>query len=94
MGPASAAFCAPRSLWLLRLSEVADELRTEHERLFVELCGIVEHAGRVLYHKSSAYILGFLGDDFARFRQRFRRHEDRETDLILQAFDDNLGVGD
>ena len=76
------------------LSTQADSLRVEHERLFLDLCDIVEQAEQLLYHERSRGVLGKLGQRFGTFYQDLMDHEARENDLIVLSFDDDLGMQD
>lgn len=77
-----------------RLGRQADTLRGEHKDLFLELCNIVEYAERLQYGESPASAVSRIGDRFSVFHRRFRNHEDRENQLILESLNDDLGVGD
>jgi chaperonin GroEL (HSP60 family) len=76
------------------LSQEAETLRAEHQTLFVSVCDILEDAEQSLYHeKPYAATRGILVD-LSDFLEEFRGHESRENELIVQALDDDLGVGD
>lgn len=77
-----------------RLSERADSLRNEHRTLFLDLCELVDEAEQLLYHEDTASTLARIGLRFEAFRHQFQEHETREEELILQSFDDDIGVGD
>jgi hypothetical protein len=77
-----------------QLSEKAVELRAQHEALFVRFCQIVNDAERWLYHETARDVRRALTRQFEKFCQEFRRHESREADLILEAFESDVGVGD
>lgn len=77
-----------------RLSQRADELRAEHESLFRILCDMVEHAEQVLYRESSRGVMRGIALRFNAFHDQFQEHETRENELILEAFDEDIGVGD
>ena len=75
-----------------QLSVQAEGLKAEHPKLFAQVRDLadriletnveqIEHVGRFLRH-------------FDRFRRNFEQHEEAELKLILQSFDDDLGVGD
>ena len=79
-----------------RLSEQAVRLHAQHDDLFHEICELVEDAEQVLYHERPR---GYrqqteLAVRFYRFHARFQEHETRENELILDAFDEDIGVGD
>ncbi|NIP86535.1 MAG: hemerythrin domain-containing protein, partial [Planctomycetales bacterium] len=79
-----------------RLSDQAEELRAEHDELFQEICELVEEAEQLMYHERPC---GYpeqteLAIRFYRFHARFQEHETRENQLVLDAFDQDIGVGD
>lgn len=76
------------------LCQRSEELRSEHGPLFLEICSLVDEAERMLYHESGAKTRLRLGANFRAFFQNFQDHETREKELILQALDDDIGVGD
>lgn len=72
----------------------AEELRGQHTELFLDICGIVDEAEELLYHDAPANLLRRLARQFVEWHSRFLDHEVRETNLVLAAFDDDIGVGD
>jgi hypothetical protein len=76
------------------LSVRAERLRSEHGELFSQLCRIVERAERLAYHEEPAAAVGELAEEYRAFSNRLHAHEARECDLILEAFDDDIGAGD
>ncbi len=76
------------------LSRRADNLRGQHFDLFADLCRLVEGAEQLLYHEQPKTLLARLAGDYRRFLVRFREHESQECDLILEAFNDDIGTGD
>jgi hypothetical protein len=77
-----------------RLSELAEELRSQHGELFLELCDIVERAEQWLYHETVRDLAPALAGRFGRFLRDLKKHESRETALIMEALNDDVGVGD
>ncbi|MCA9187959.1 MAG: hemerythrin domain-containing protein [Pirellulaceae bacterium] len=77
-----------------RLTVESEMLRAEHGPLFIELCHIVEYSEPFLYREAATVGVSELCTMFTAFHQRFYEHEQRETELILAAFDDDLGCGD
>ncbi len=77
-----------------RLSERADELRGEHDLFFRDICGICEQAEQLMYHEVSPRTLRQIATRFGDFHDALQQHEARETELIMEAFDDDIGVGD
>ena len=78
-----------------RLCERAQSLREQHGELFTELCELVDEAEEStqshvpLYRWSRRLLVAYR-----RFDRRLREHEHNENELILAAFDDDIGVGD
>jgi len=77
-----------------RLSREADHLRAEHKELFCDLCDLVERSERMFYDEQHAALALWLGREFLDFDGRLRKHEERENDLIMEAYDGDIGVGD
>lgn len=77
-----------------RLSITAERLREEHNTLFVEACSLAEVAECFVYREPSDKSLERIGHRWATFYRRFLDHESEETELVLAAFDDDIGVGD
>jgi Hemerythrin HHE cation binding domain len=76
------------------LNRRAESLRAEHPRLFDDLCRMVESSEQLLYHETPGTALRRLAAEYRRFSTRFQQHELQECDLILEAFDDDIGTGD
>lgn len=77
-----------------RLSEQAEALRAEHQVLFAIIRDLAEKAEQRTYRKSGHRLPRSITVEFLAFDGRLRQHEGRENELILQAFDDDIGVGD
>jgi hypothetical protein len=77
-----------------QLSETAEVLRGQHQTLFSDLCAIVEFAEQLLYGADEGNDRMHVADKFHAFRCELERHESREQDLILAAFNDDIGCGD
>ena len=77
-----------------RLTEAAEQLRAEHALLFASVCDLAERMSQVVYHETGSPRLRYVLRDVRRFVTRFNLHEQRETDLIMQALYDDIGVGD
>lgn len=77
------------------LGEKADALRKEHRSLYLEICALAEDVEAL--HFGSGRRPARQRDiaiRFEAFHKRLQEHESREGELILQAYDDDLGVGD
>ena len=77
-----------------QLSRAADRLRGEHKGLYLDLCELVERAERMFYDEQHAALALWLGPEFQEFDERLRSHEERENELIVEAYDADIGVGD
>jgi len=77
-----------------RLSQQAEGLRAEHNVLFEEICRLAEAAEQLTYRENSTSSVRQIVYDFCDFQQRFHHHEGCENELILQALQDDIGVGD
>ena len=78
-----------------QISVRAGDLQSQHEELFLTLCDLVELAESAHYREAPlektllALSVGFHG-----FVQKFNRHEQEETDLMMRLCNDDIGVGD
>jgi len=77
-----------------QLGRQAEQLRAEHKDLYLDLCDLVERAERMFYDDQHAALALWIGPEFLEFEQRLRRHEERENELIMDAYDGDIGVGD
>ena len=77
-----------------QLSRAADRLRAEHKGLYLDLCDLVERSERMFYDEQHAALTLWLGPQFLSFDDRLRSHEERENELIVDAYDADIGVGD
>ena len=76
------------------LTEKAIEIRAEHHQLFHRICLIAELAEGLLEQPQNSALLDRVISEFADFCQALDEHEQREIDLVLTAFGEDLGVGD
>ncbi|MGI8981347.1 MAG: hemerythrin domain-containing protein [Pirellulaceae bacterium] len=77
-----------------QLAEKADGLRSEHQELYSEFSEIVDRAEKMFYAGQAAALALWVGPRFLDFDARLRDHEDRENELIYDAFDSDIGCGD
>jgi hypothetical protein len=77
-----------------QLGRQADQLRAEHKDLYLDFCDLVDRAERMFYDEQHAALALWLGPQFLEFDQRLRSHEERENELICEAYDADIGVGD
>ncbi len=77
-----------------QFAEKAVALRDEHRDIYVDLCDLVEQAERLFYDQEIATLVTWLGPRFVSFDVRLKDHESRENELIMDAYDCDIGVGD
>jgi hypothetical protein len=77
-----------------RLARQAAALRDEHQTLYADLCKLVDRAERMFYDDQPAELALWISPQFLRFETALRSHEARETELIYDAYDSDIGVGD
>jgi hypothetical protein len=77
-----------------RLSHQAEVLRAEHKSLYLDFCQLVDRAERLFYDEQHAALALWIGPEFLEFDQNLRRHEERENELIFDAYDQDLGGED
>ena len=77
-----------------QLSNQAEHLRAEHKELYTELCDLIERGERMFYDEQHAELALWIGPEFLAFDQQLREHEDRESELITEAYSGDIGVGD
>jgi hypothetical protein len=70
----------------------AECLKGQHSVLFQQICELADRALEVSA-ESEEQIEKFL-NQFDQFQAEFRKHEEAELKLILDAMDDDIGVGD
>ena len=76
------------------LTKNAKALQGQHDIIFRNLCSVVDAAECILYREYNAIRLRELLEAFMKFYGRLAEHEHAENELILAAFDDDIGVGD
>lgn len=69
-----------------RLSRNAQALRTQHARLYSEICAVFEQAEQRVYREAHAAAPRRIVQRFIAFCDHLRMHETREEDLILRTF--------
>jgi len=78
-----------------RLAQRADALRAEHRELYVALGEVIDRAEQFLAEaRHGDVVADGVFQAFQAFCRRFEQHECAENALILEAFDDDIGVGD
>lgn len=76
------------------LSRRAEQLRAQHNTLFSQFCQLAELAERLRYEGQDESTLRDLVDGYRDFAMHLYEHEANETELILAAFNEDLGAGD
>jgi hypothetical protein len=77
-----------------QLSDQAEELRAEHSELFVEACHLADRAVDLLGEHGTLSGYRQVARMFRDFDHRLKVHEKEETDLIMLAFNNDIGIGD
>src|SRR5262245_57946132 len=76
------------------LCDRAECLRNQHAELYRQLASLADRAEQLLYHEAASGILIQMADDYRSFTARFTEHEARESELILEAVNSDIGTGD
>jgi hypothetical protein len=77
-----------------RLSERAATLRKDHRRLYLQISDLVDQVERLVYRGRLPAAWFRVQGRFEQFYEQLQTHEARENELILQAYDEDIGVGD
>ncbi len=77
-----------------QLSEKTEELRAEHDLFFRDICRLCDFVEQIAYEETPAFSVRQIASRFAAFHDAFQQHEARERELIMAAFEDDIGVGD
>lgn len=75
-----------------QLTACAELLRSQHAKLFQTIRGLADKSADVKT-ENIEHVGKFL-NAYQSFRQEFATHEEAELKLILDALDDDIGVGD
>jgi hypothetical protein len=76
------------------LCRQAEQLRAQHSQLYSDICRMAERAELMLYQEPDPTVLAILAADYRDFSDRFQEHESRESQLIVEAFNNDIGTGD
>ena len=71
----------------------AETLCAQHTPLFQSICDIADQAKRLLSSRGSKNVAA-IRSRLNRFYQELQEHESNETDMMMQAYYEDLGVGD
>ena len=77
-----------------RLTNRAFQLRSQHDELYLLISELANDAERLLHRQWTAYEVSLLTERFHEFYEQLQLHEEQENELIMQAFYDDIGVGD
>lgn len=77
-----------------RLSSRAKVLRSQHRDLYLAACDLIELAMQLHDGGNVRLLAKQLVDEYSNFESQLNRHEQAENELIQQAWDDDIGVGD
>jgi hypothetical protein len=77
-----------------RLCEQAERLRYEHRDLYMSATALTEFAEQLLHAATDGRLILESARQFRVFDAQFQQHEAAENQLILGAYDDDIGVGD
>lgn len=77
-----------------RICERAERLREEHRGLFEKIRVLAEFVEDLNCHGRLASHARQVSLRFAAFHEQLMAHEDHENDLILEAYEEDLGGGD
>jgi hypothetical protein len=77
-----------------RLSERARGLRSQHQVLYLEVNRLVDLAEDLCSRGRVKTFKAVVAAGFEAFHRQLQAHEADEEELILQAYGDDLGVGD
>ncbi len=79
----------------IRVSKKVAKKTEEHETLFLQLSAVIDVAEQIVYHEcSSDLTITEVRRMFDRFCEALADHEQDEMELIMQMFNEDVGVGD
>lgn len=77
-----------------RLCDRALAMLQEHDDLFLSLCEMIDCAEELRYDGAASRDVRKLAEWYMEFHEAFFAHEDRENELMFDALNDDIGVGD
>ena len=77
-----------------RLSVAASQLRDEHQMLYAMVRDLADEVDELSRAGRLARSGSRVVERFREYYDRFQQHENRENELILDAYDSDIGVGD
>ena len=79
----------------IRISKKVAKKTEEHETLFLQLGEVIDVAEQIVYHECSSDLsITEVRRLFERFCEALADHEQDEMELIMQMFNEDIGVGD
>lgn len=79
----------------IRVSKKVAKKTEEHETLFLQLSAVIDVAEQIVYHECSGDLtIEEVRRLFDRFCEALADHEQDEMELIMQMFNEDVGVGD
>ena len=82
------------SLAAPHLCSEAERLNAEHDDLFLKVNELTEAACEVYANQSSSLPPKWFEETYNQFEDRFMTHQVCETELVVRALYEDLGVGD
>lgn len=77
-----------------RLSECARALRDEHQILYTLVRDLADEVDELYRAGKLSQKASRVVERFREYYDRFQEHENRENEMILDAYDSDIGVGD
>ena len=77
-----------------RLSALASALREEHQVLYAMIRDLADDVDELSRTESLSENGLRVVERFGEYYDRFQQHENRENELILEAYDSDIGTGD
>ena len=79
----------------IRVSKKVAKKTREHETLFLQLSAVIDVAEQIVYHEcSNDLTIAEVRHLFDRFCEALADHEQDEMELIMEMFNEDVGVGD
>ena len=80
--------------WRRRRQRLKAIERRRWDQFRAKVHDLLDRAERMFYEEQYAALALWIGPEFVEFDRRLRYHEERENELIVAAYDDDIGVGD
>ena len=77
-----------------RLNVLASTLRDEHQVLYASVRDLADEMDELHRSGGHSHSGARVVERFREYYDRFQQHENRENELILDAYDSDIGVGD